>query len=72
MVRKFADLNDYVDGVGKLKHDIVLVFYMDKEENHILFAYNNAIMKMASGGQCRYPPYASQFEFGVANCSSPG
>ena len=70
MVRKFAYLNDYVDGAGRLKHDIVLVFHMDEEANHILFAYNNAIMKMASGGQCRYPPYASQFEFGVANCST--
>ena len=70
MVRKFAYLNDYVDGAGRLKHDIVLVFHMDEEANHILFAYNNAIVKMASGGQCRYPPYASQFEFGVANCST--
>ena len=69
MVRKFADLNDYVDGAGKLKHDIVLVFYMDNAENHILFAYNNAIMMMASNGQCRYGG-ASQFDFGVAYCST--
>ena len=47
MVRKFAYLNDYVDGAGKLKQNIALVFYMDKEENHTLFAYNNAIMMVA-------------------------